>query len=355
MNIKKSIFSVFTAILVLLAAACSNSSGADSSTNLADNGTSADNSTAETGKLKVITTIFPPYNFVQEITDGNVEADMLLPPGAESHSFEPTPQDIIRIQECDVFIYGGGESDGWVKTILNSMNTGNMKILAMMDMVDTVHEEIVEGMEHDDHDHDDHHEDEDDHDGHHEEDEHDEHHEEEAEYDEHVWTSPINAKKIVSAITETVCELDSENGDIYRKNSESYLAKLDELDAEFKEIVSSAKHKTMIFGDRFPFRYFADAYGLKYYAAFPGCSTDTEPSAATVAFLMDIIEENELPAVFHIEFSNGRMADSIAEGTGAKKLLFHSCHNVSNEDIAAGANYIDLMKQNAVNLREALN
>lgn len=309
----------------------------------------APSGTAEEGRLKVITTIFPQYDFAREIAGDKLNLSMLLHPGSESHSFEPSPQDMIDIGECDVFIYVGGESESWVNTILESMDTSHMTILSLMDMVDTVEEEIVEGMEHE---HDEDHEHEEDH-SHTEEEEHS-HEEEEAEYDEHVWTSPVNAMKITEQISETFVTLDPENADFYRENTEAYLKELEDLDTQFQEIVDGAARKTLVFGDRFPFRYFADEYGLDYYAAFPGCSSETEPSAQTVAFLIDMIREQEIPAVFHIEFSNERMADSISESTGAKKLLLHSCHNVSRDDINSGVNYLDLMQQNAMNLKEAL-
>jgi len=281
------------------------------------------------GKINVTVTVFPPYDFVRQIAQDKVNLNLLLPPGAESHSFEPSPRDIITVQNSDIFIYVGGESDAWVKRILESMNTDNMKILAMMDTVETVEEEVVEGME-------------------------EEEDEEEAAYDEHVWTSPINAMLIVNAITELLCEADPANAGFYNENRLAYINKLVELDIAFREVLVGAKRNTIIFADRFPFRYFADAYGLKYYAAFPGCSTETEPSAATVAFLINKIKAEKIPVVFHIELSNERMADTISGETGAKKLLLHACHNVSKRDFEAGLGYLDFMRQNVENLREAL-
>jgi zinc transport system substrate-binding protein len=282
------------------------------------------------GKINVTVTVFPPYDFVRQIAGDKVNLNLLLPPGAESHSFEPSPRDIITVQNSDIFIYVGGESDAWVDRILESMNTDKMKILAMIETVEAVEEEIVEGM-----------------------DEKDEEEEEPA-YDEHVWTSPTNAMLIVNAITELLCEADSANADFYRKNSMDYISKLAELDNAFRQDTIGAKRNTIVFADRFPFRYFADAYGLKYYAAFPGCSTETEPSAATVAFLINKIKAEKIPIVFHIELSNERMADAISEETGAKKLLLHACHNVSKRDFDAGLGYLDFMRKNVENLREAL-
>jgi zinc transport system substrate-binding protein len=215
------------------------------------------------GKINVTTTNFPPYDFVRQIAGDKVNLTMLLPPGSESHSFEPSPRDIITIQNSDIFIYAGGESDDWIDRILESMNTDNMKILAMIDTVDAVEEEIVEGME-----------EEDDEGG----------VEGEIAYDEHVWTSPQNVILIVQAITDMLCETDPDNAGFFRQNAAAYTEELELLDAAFAEVVSGAKRDTIVFADRFPFRYFADAYGLTYFAAFPGCSTETEPSGATVAF-----------------------------------------------------------------------
>jgi len=300
------------------------------------------------GKLNVVSVIFPSYDFVRAIAGDKVNLVMLLAPGAESHSYEPSPRDIITIEKSDLFIYTGGENSKWVDRILESVNTpgSKMKALKLMDLVQTVKEETVEGMENDN---------------------------DEAEsgpvdgtstdrseaeggspLDEHVWTTPGNAKSIVAGIGKVLCDLDPANAEFYRKNMADYTARLDELDATFRSIVEGAKRKTIVFGDRFPFRYFADAYGLKYFAAFPGCSSETEPSAATVAFLINKIKSENIPVVFHIELSNEKMADAISEATGAKKLLFHSCHNVTRNDFENGANYLDLQKVNADHLKEAL-
>lgn len=279
-------------------------------------------------KTSVVATIFAPYDFAREITGEEADVTMLLPPASESHSFEPTPQDIIKIQNCDVFIYVGGESDKWVEEILSSMDTAKMKIVTLMDCVDLVAEEIVEGMEAEE--------------------------EEGVTYDEHIWTSPQNAKRIVQKISGALCEADEANASSYRQNTAAYLEKLDDLDANFRSAVSGAVRKTIVFGDRFPFRYFADVYGLDYFAAFPGCSTETEPSAATIAFLIDKVRTETIPVVFHAELSNKKMAETISEATGAKVLLLHTCHNISKADFEGGANYLDLMTQNVEALKEAL-
>jgi zinc transport system substrate-binding protein len=303
-------------------------------------------------KIIVTTTTFPSYDFVRQIAGTRVDLSMLLSPGAESHSFEPSPRDIIRIQNSNIFIHIGGEGDAWVDRILKSMNTKNKKILALMDTVEVVEEETVEGME--------------------EEQEEKERgryiarffaflsgrskqsQAKEIEYDEHVWTSPRNAVLIVQRITNLLCEADNANAGFYRQNANAYIKALEELDVAFSEIVAGAKRKTIVFGDRFPFRYFTDAYGLEYFAAFPGCSTETEASAATVAFLITKIKKEQIPVVFHIELSNERMANAISAETGAKKLLLHACHNITKRDFETGLGYLDLMRGNIENLRQAL-
>jgi zinc transport system substrate-binding protein len=287
------------------------------------------------GAIQVVTTIFPPYDFVRSIAGNKVNLTMLLPPGAESHSFEPTPQDIIMVRNCDVFIYVGGESDAWVETILESIDTSRMEIITLMDCVEVVEELIVEGMQD-------------------EEEEDEPGREEETEYDEHVWTAPRNAQRIVQKISGVLQQRDASNAAEYRQNTTAYLQQLTDLDAAFQNVINSAKRKTLVFGDRFPFRYFADAYGLSYFAAFPGCSTETECSAATVAFLINKVRAEQIPVVFHIELSNEKIADTICEETGAKKLLLHAVHNVSKREFDGGATYYNLMSNNVRNLREAL-
>ena len=304
----------------------------------------------ENEKLSAVATIFPQYDFLRAIGGDHLDLHMLLSPGAESHSFEPTPGDMITVSECDLFVYVGGDSDAWVETILDSVDTSNKEVVTLMDCVDTVAEETVEGMETHGHAHD--HEDED---ADHDEDSHDHEDESHGEQDEHVWTSPKNAMRIVQKLCDALCRLDPENADDYQANTASYLASLTSLDEEFSDVTANASRHTIVFGDRFPFRYFADAYGLDYYAAFPGCSSESEASAKTLSFLIDKINEEQIPVVFHTELSNEKMTDCICEATGAKKLLLHSCHNVSKDDFENGATYLSLMEQNVAALKEALN
>ena len=298
----------------------------------------------ENEKISVVATIFPQYDFVRQIAGENVELKMLLKPGEETHSYEPTPQDIIAIQNSDLFIYVGGENDAWVEDILESMPDNGRKTLKLVDCVDT-----VEDAEHEEHEVE-HEEDEADHEEHGQEETHSVH-----EIDEHVWTSPLNAVKIVEQIKEELCEIDSENAPDYEENAEAYIAQLKELDREFQDVVDHSKRKLMIFGDRFPFRYFAEAYGLDYYAAFSGCASDTEPSAATMAFLINKVQDENIKTVLKMELSNENIAKAIAEATNADVKEFYSCHNLTAEQFADGETYLSLMEKNVETLREVLN
>ena len=309
-------------------------------------------------KLQIVTTNFPSYDFARAITKEDADVTMLVKPGAETHSFEPSPQDIITIQNADLFIYTGGDSDEWVDGILESVQNKNFHVFKMMDAVNLIEEETVEGMQEEEHEHDhadaDHANEEADHD-HEKADQAEEHEEEGPEMDEHVWTSPKNAITIVEKLEETLSGLDESHKDSFKANSESYVKELEELDKSFKEVVDSGKRKEIIVADRFPFAYFCKEYGLSYFAAFPGCSTDTQPSAATIAFLTDKVKEDKIPVVFHIEMGNEDMVNAISKDTGAKKLLLNSVHNVTDSDFKAGKTYVDLMKPNVEALKEALN
>ena len=282
--------------------------------------------------ISVVATVFAPYDFARQLVGERGEVTLLLPPGSEAHSYEPSPKDIIEIQNCDLFIYVGGVSDAWVSDVLESVG-GEVRTVTLMDCVELLEEEHVEGMEVD-------------------EDEHE--HEGEIEYDEHVWTSPRNAELICEKIAAALCEVDPEGAEEYGTALESYCAQLDELDAAFTEVVENGVRDTVVFGDRFPLLYFAKAYGLNYYAAWPGCADEAEPSAATVTFLIDKVKAEGIPVVFHIELSNEDMADAICNETGAKKMLFSACHNVTRAQFDAGVTYLELMWQNVDALREAL-
>ena len=293
----------------------------------------------EDGRLQIVTAVFPASDFARAAAGTHGDVSLLLPPGAESHSYEPTPADILRVRNCDLFIYLGGESDTWVDTILSAVEPRG-ECLRMVDCVDLLEEETVEGMT-GGHDHD------------HEDEDHN-HLGEVVGMDEHVWTSPKNAAAITRLLGETLANLDPDHAGDYRTAAGDYARQLDALDEEFAGFFNGLPHKTMVFGDRFPLRYFAEAYGLDYYAAFPGCGAQTEPSAATVAFLTEKVRGEDLPAVWYIEFSNHLVADSIAEAAGTNTALFHTCHNVSQADLDAGATYLSLMEGNLETLRAVM-
>ena len=279
--------------------------------------------------ISVVCTSFAPYDLAREIAGDGVSVKMLLSPGADSHSYDPTPKDILAVNKCDVFIYVGGESDVWVEDILSSVDNPDMKIVRLIDCTEELyHEEHKEGMEHD--------------------------HGTEDEYDEHVWTNPRNAAIICEKIAEALCAVDTENADKYNENLSAYKAELTSLDEAFKKIVAEGNGKPLVFGDRFPLIYFVKAYGLDYYAAFPGCAADTEPSGATVAFLINKVKEENIPVVFHIELSTGKIAATISEAPGAAKMQFNACHNVTKADFDAGVSYLDLMWDNVEALKAAL-
>lgn len=286
------------------------------------------------GKISVVATIFPLYDFARAVVGDNAELTVLLKPGAEIHSFEPTPTDIIKIQNADLLLYVGGESEVWMTRILDSIEENGPRVLMLMDSVQALEEEVVEGMVL--------------------EEEDDEDESEEIDLDEHIWTAPANAILIVNAICEALSEVDPAQGELYHANAAAYCEQIEALDKEFKEIVVGAPRKLLVFGDRFPFRYFVHEYGLAYQAAFPGCSTDTEPTAKTIAFLIDTVRDNEIPYIYYIELSNRNVADAICEQTGAELLLFHSCQQISQNDFESGATYVTLMRQNAENLRKGL-
>lgn len=326
---KKRIFAIITTFLML--------AGLLSGCGIGENAaTSVSSSSDEPGKIKIISTVFPSYDFAKQVVGDYAEVSMLLSPGGEVHSYEPSASDMLKIKSCDIFIYMGGEHDEWVADTLSGIGNDKIISFAMTDCVTLLEEEFKTGMEPVEEEHE---EDED---------------ASEKEYDAHVWTSPVNAIKIVQKITSVLCEADPVHELEYTRNSDAYIAKLSALDGQFRDTVSSCANKTVVFADRFPFRYLTEEYGLDYYAAFIGCSNQGTASLSTVKFLSDKVRELHIPAVLYIEFSSQEMADTICESTGCKKLMLHSCHNVSAEDFNRGVTYIELMQQNVQTLREAL-
>lgn len=267
----------------------------------------------EDDKLNVLCTTFPPYDFVRAIAP-EAAVSLLLDPGQESHAYEPTPRDIMDIQSCDLFIYVGGESEAWVEDMLASMDNPprTLTLLQCVGITDT------------------------------------------HAHDEHVWTSPKHAQTIVKALRDTLRDAGYPDEEALEAAGDRYLEKLAALDTQFSETVATAPRKTLVFGDRFPFRHFATAYGLTCESAYEGCDHSAEPSAAAVAKLTDFVREQRIPVVLYIEFSNQKMADTLCEATGAEKRLFHSCHNLTKEELDRNETYLSLMTNNLAVLKEAL-
>ena len=311
------------------------------------------NDTKQTDKLSIVTTIFPEYDWVREILGekaDNAEITMLLDNGVDLHSYQPTADDIVKISDCDLFIYVGGESDEWVEDALRNAANRNMKVINLLEVLgDSVKtEEIVEGMQEEEYEHEDA-----------EEHEHEdaEEHEHEEEADEHVWLSLKNAKMLVRVISKALQELDPDSKDIYAANADAYVKKLSALDAEYQTAVDAASNKTILFGDRFPFRYLVDDYGLRYYAAFVGCSAETEAGFETISFLAKRVDEWKLPCVLTIEGAQHKIAETIVRNTTAKNqrvLTMDSMQSTTSKDVKNGTTYLSVMEKNLSVLKEAL-
>lgn len=315
------------------------------------------NANSSAKKMKIVCTIFPEYDWVKQLLGNHAEqAELtyLLDSGMDLHSYQPTAADMAKIAECDLFVYVGGESDEWVGDALAEAVNKNMQVINLMNVMGDAakEEEVKEGMEHD-HDHDEDH----DHDHDDEDHDHDHDHEEEPEYDEHIWLSLKNAKRLCTEITEKLTVLDSANKDDYKANLSSYTAQLDRLDADFQALADSAAQKTLVFGDRFPFRYLVDDYGLDYYAAFAGCSAETEASFETVVFLAQKTDELGCGTVFTIEKSDHKIAQTIIDNTKAKNQKIaelNSLQSVTKDQIGSGTTYLSLMQQNYETLKNAI-
>ncbi len=297
----------------------------------------ADRQKAEDGRLQVVCSVFPYYDFARQIGGDDVDVTLLVAAGKETHSFEPTPLDVITLSQADVFLYNGGESEAWVDDILSAAGENIAVTLPLMPQVSALAEEWAEGME-----------------GAHDEHDHETHDSDDIEYDEHVWTSPVLAKALCRAICDALCQADPAHQEDYQARLTDYLAQLDQLDAAFREVVEAGHRRLLVFGDRFPLLYFCKEYGLDYRAAFHGCASDTEPSLATLKYLIDKVEDEKIPVVYTIELSSRKVADAIAETTGAKVLTFHSCQTVSRAEFDGGATYLSLMERNVKALREGL-
>ena len=333
----KNVFSALLAALMLVGILTGCTNQAEMPTVTATPAGSQAQSAAEE-KTRIVTTIFPEYDWVREILGDkadSAEITMLLDNGVDLHSYQPTADDFIRISDCDLFVYVGGESDGWVDDALKNATNKNRKVIHLLEVLgDSVkEEETVEGMQEEEEDH------------------------EEKEYDEHVWLSLKNAQTLVGAISAALQELDPDNKDTYAANADAYGQKLSALDAEYQKAVSAGTYKTLLFGDRFPFRYLVDDYGLSYYAAFVGCSAESEASFETVSFLARKVDEGKLPCVLTIEGKNHKIAETIVQNTAGKNqkvLTMDSMQSTTSQDVARGTTYLSLMAKNLDVLKEAL-
>ncbi len=337
----KRYISVFCAVIVLAMALIGCGNTADT-VEIASEETPLAAAPDGEKSLSIVTTIFPEYDWVKEIlgdNPANAEVTMLLDNGVDLHSYQPTAKDILKVATCDLFIYVGGESDEWVEDALKEATNKDMVVVNLLDALgsDVKEEEVVEGME--------------------AEEEEEAEGEEEPEYDEHVWLSLQDTEKLCEHIKDALVNLDAANASVYEENTSAYNAKLDALDKSYKEAVSSASVNTLLFGDRFPFRYLVDDYNLKYYAAFVGCSAETEASFETITFLAGKVDELSLSSIMTIENNDHKIAETIRDNTAAKDqkiLTLDSMQSTTSDDVKNGATYLGIMQSNLEVLKEAL-
>ena len=336
-GLKKVILLASLIVFALTITACGKKEDGTSSAAAAETGTE------KKQHKEIVATIFPEYDWVREIlgeNPGEFELTLLLDSGVDLHSFQPTAEDIMRISRCDMFIYVGGESDKWVADALKEATNKDMVVINLMEEMGNaaVEEEAVEGMQG-------------------EEEEEEEGEEEGPEYDEHVWLSLRSAVHFTDVIEKKLETIDPEHKSVYEANAKAYMDKLSKMDEDFTKVVDSAARKTVLFGDRFPFRYFTENYGLKYYAAFLGCSAETEASFETVTFLAGKVDELSLPVIFVIEGGEKRLADTILKNTKDKTaeiVSLDSMQGTTKKDIDAGVTYISIMEKNLAAIEKGL-
>lgn len=278
-------------------------------------------------KLSIVCTLFPQYDFVREIVGGKADVTLLLTPGTDSHSYDPSPADMVKISECDLFVYTGNLMEAWTAQVIETLPE-SVKVLNVSDGLElsAVKQEDKEDIDEHEHEH---------------------------AADPHVWTNPQNAVKISRRIADMLCEIDPDNTDEYTASANEYIKKLEALDEEIEKAVKAADYKKIVICDRFSMHYFCQRYGIDYIAAFDSCTANTEPSPAVIVEITNEVKENNIPAVFAAELSNRKVADAVAEQTGAAVLELHSCHNLSAEDFDAGESYLSLMQRNLQNLKIA--
>ena len=296
-------------------------------------------------KYKVVASNFASYDFLRAIIGDNkdVELTFLIGPGKDAHSYDPTAQDLIKIQDSDLFVYVGGEMEKWSDKVVGSLDTAGTEKICIADFVDTMEEKEVDGAEEHEHDHE-------------EGEEHEEHeHEhEEGAFDEHIWTSPENAIKMVNALEKEMEKIDSQNKNTYKKNADKYITEIKDVDKKIQNIIDNKKRDRLIFADKMPMQYFIDYYNLKVSAAFDGCSTEVDPSAKTIAYLQNKVKEEKIPVILYIELNPGTVAKTIADETGAKAMQIQTVHNVSLDDFNKGETWVSLMTRNIDVLKQAL-
>lgn len=281
----------------------------------------------DSSEFSIVAVDFPSYDAARAVLGSDDNLTMLLPPGVESHGYEPTPKDMVRLSTADLVVYTGGPSDYWVSSLISTLDEPP-ELFLLVDQVELLDEERKEGMDGHDHGHD--------------------------AFDEHVWTSPVNEARIIKNLCSVISTLDGENREAYERNSMAYIAKLETLDNDFRAIVADAPIKTLIFASRFPLLYFVREYGLDYYAAFPGCSEESEPSARTVTFLIDKAKELGVPVLLNIEMSSELIARTIAEEVHVPVRTFSAAHNVTSLEFKSGETYLSIMERNKNVLMEAL-
>ena len=285
-------------------------------------------------KVQIIATLFPQYDFAKQIGGDKVEVKLLLPPGTESHTYEPTPQDMVTISNSDLFIYTGEEMEPWAESLISGIKT-DIKVLDLSKTVDLIHIEEFEEIEDDEEEHEHEHE----HEHHHE-------HEHEHEYDPHIWLNPLNAVEMVKSIEEQLIEVDPTNADFYRNNAEKYMSEIQQLDIEFENTIKENNIKKIAFGGAFAYAYFIERYDLDYISAYETCGENAEPSTIKIKNVIDYIKKNNIPVIFYKEYTTGNVARTISEATGAKMVVFNTVHNVSKEEIEAGESYVSIMRKN---------
>ncbi|MDD6526467.1 MAG: metal ABC transporter substrate-binding protein [Oscillospiraceae bacterium] len=328
----KKISAVFLTFILILTVFCACSTDQKESTQKSE--TTSDSQTGtDSKKLDVVCTIFPQYDFCREIAGDKINLTLLLDSKTDLHSFEPTSEDIMKISNCDLFINIGGESDDWAEDVIRSSQNDSLTVLSLMNTVETHEEEALEGQQ---------------------EEEGEEEEEHEHEQDEHIWTSLKNAERMANAISDKLCALDSDNAETYKANCSAYTKKLAALEKQYADTVSNAKTKTLLFADRFPFRYLAEDYDLDCYAAFSGCSAQSEASFETMAFLVGKVKEENLRYILMIDGSDGSVAESVSRQSGATIRTLNSCQSVPPEDIENGVSYLSIMQQNLTVLKEVL-